>query len=498
MGSAKWSTNRWDVRWSHVAQQAGGPNAVLSGCLDELGWSPKALARKLNRVFGAGTVAESAPYHWRDGGSLPRSPLPMMAAYVLSQELGRAISVAELWQGRAGDSSALVPADTDLARPWTVQGMEAIVEDWVMGGLVDRRRFLAISGAGLLAIVAQYLDGTAGRGQYAPRIAPSNGADPLVDQVEQHLPMLQLLDDEHGGARHLPYVGAQFRAVGLLIHDGGHSPVVTSRLIRALAEIGQLAGWMAFDAADHGLAQRYFATALRAAHQANDLPLCAHILGDLSFQAASRGHPADAIALGEAARRASEAAPPAARASVLSRLAYAYAAAGRDNDFAHTRGSARELIASRDGSQEEPRWMYFLTGNHLDCQAGYGFIHMGRARQKADGGTMARRFLAQGTEMLLSGAYDVPRGDPSQRRAMFEGAWLALGHSAHGDLEAACEIGQIAADRLDVVRSPRSAALLHQLAADLRRRQRNPHVRSFLPVLEDALARHAPSTPPGR
>lgn len=498
MGSAKWSTNPWDARWSHVAQQAGGPNAVLSGCLDELGWSPKALARKLNRVFGAGTVAESAPYHWRDGGSLPRSPLPMMAAYVLSQELGRAISVAALWQGRAGDSSALVPADTDLARPWTVQGMEAIVEDWVMGGLVDRRRFLAISGAGLLAIVAQYLDGTAGRGQYAPRIAPSNGADPLVDQVEQHLPMLQLLDDEHGGARHLPYVGAQFRAVGLLIHDGGHSPVVTSRLIRALAEIGQLAGWMAFDAADHGLAQRYFATALRAAHQANDLPLCAHILGDLSFQAASRGHPADAIALGEAARRASEAAPPAARASVLSRLAYAYAAAGRDNDFAHTRGSARELIASRDGSQEEPRWMYFLTDNHLDCQAGYGFIQMGRARQKADGSTKDRRFLAQGTEMLRSGAYDVPRGDPSQRRAMFEGAWLALGHSAHGDLEAACEIGQIAADRLDAVRSPRSAALLHQLAADLRRRQRNPHVRSFLPVLEDALARHAPSTPPGR
>ncbi|MGW1881508.1 hypothetical protein [Streptomyces sp. NPDC001970] len=48
------------------------------------------------------------------------------------------------------------------------------------------------------------------------------------------------------------------------------------------------------------------------------------------------------------------------------------------------------------------------------------------------------------------------------------------------------------------MRSPRSAALLHQLAADLRRRQRNPHVRSFLPVLEDALARYAPSTLPGR
>ncbi|MBV2356423.1 transcriptional regulator [Streptomyces sp. J2-1] len=477
-----------------MAPQAGEPNAVLAGCLDELGWSPKALARKLNRVFGAGTVAESAPYHWRDSGSLPRSPLPMMAAYVLSQELGRSVSVADLWQGRVGDSASLVPADTDLARPWTVQGMEAIVEDWVLGGLVDRRRFLAISGAGLLAIVAQYLDGTAGRGQYTPRMTSSLGGDPLVQQVEQHLPVLQLLDDEHGGARHLPYVSAQFRAVGLLIREGGLAPAVASRLIRALAEIGQLAGWMAFDAADHGLAQRYFATALRAAHQVNDLPLCAHILGDLSFQAASRGHPADAIALGEAARRAGDAAPPVVRASVLSRLAYAYAAAGRDNDFAHTRASARELIADRDGTREEPRWMYFLTDNHLDCQAGYGLIQMGRAQQKADRGTKGRHFLARGTELLQSGAYDVPHGDPSQRRAMFEGAWLALGHSAHGDLEAACEIGRIAADRLAAVRSPRSAALLHQLAADLRRRQRNPHVRGFLPVLEDALAQHAPLT----
>jgi hypothetical protein len=477
-----------------VASQTGEPNAVLVRYLDELGWSPKALARKLNRVFGAGTVAESAPYHWRDAGALRRPPLPMMAAYVLSQELGRNISVAELWQERVGDSSALVPADTDLARPWTVQGMEAIVADWVMGGLVDRRRFLAISGAGLLAIVAQYLDGAAGRGQYTPRMTSQLGTDPLVDQVEQHLPMLQLLDDEHGGARHLPYVGVQFRAVGLLIREGGHSPTTASRLIRALAEIGQLAGWMAFDSADHGLAQRYFVTALRAAHQVNDLSLCAHILADLSFQAASRGHPADAIALGEAARRASDAAPLAVRASVLSRLAYAYAAAGRDNDFAHTRGAARELITRRDGRQEEPRWMYFLTDNHLDCQAGYSLIQLGRAHQKAGSGKTSRRFLAQGTELLKSGAYDVPRGDASQRRAMFEGAWLALGHSAHGDLEAACEIGRIATDRLAAVRSPRSAALLHRLAVDLRRRQRNPHVRGFLPALEGALAQHAPST----
>lgn len=478
--------------------RSGKPNTVLAACLDELGWSPKVLARKLNRVFGVGTVAESAPYHWRDAGALPRSPLPAMAAYVLSQELGRTVSVAELWQGRAGDSPMLVPADTDLARPWTVQGLGKIVEDWVLGGLVDRRRFLAISGSGLTAVVAQYLDGTAGRGTYTPRIPTGSGADPLVDQVEQNLPLLQLLDDEHGGARHLPYVGAQFRAVGLLIHEGGHPTDVATRLVRALAEIGQLAGWMAFDAADHGMAQRYFVTALRAAHQVNDLPLCAHILADLSFQAASRGHPADAIVLGEAARRAGDAAPIAVRASVLSRLAYAYATAGRTTDFARTRGAARELIERR-GSGEEPRWMYFLTDNHLDCQAGYALIQLGRGQQ-CDGGTkLARSHIAQGTALLETGAHNASRSDSGyQRRALFEGAWLALGHTARGELELACEVGQTAAGRLETVHSPRSTALLRQLAVALRRRQRNSYVSGFLPSLEQALAQHGAAQRPPR
>ncbi|MGH1551937.1 carph-isopro domain-containing protein [Streptomyces sp. L7] len=120
-------------------------NAVLAECLDELGWSPKALARRLNRVLGAGSVAESAPYHWRVAGGVPRSPLPVMTAHVLSQELGRPISVEHLWQGKAVDSPLLLAADANLDHPWSVKGLDQIVEDWVLGGLLDRRRFMSRS-----------------------------------------------------------------------------------------------------------------------------------------------------------------------------------------------------------------------------------------------------------------------------------------------------------------------------------------------------------------
>lgn len=464
----------------------GQPNTVLAAALDELGWSPKMLARRLNREFGVGTTAESAPYHWRDKGMIPRAPLPALTSHLLSQELGRVVSVAELWQGKASDAVPLLAAGRGFDRPWTMPDLEDIVDDWVRGGLLDRRRFLAISGASLTAIVSHYLDGTAGPGTM---IATSSTGlvDPLVDQVEQNLPLLQALDDMHGGGHHLSYVSAQFRAIGLLLREGGHPAPSRKRLLQALAEIGQLAGWMAFDAAEHGLAQRYFATALRAAHQVDDRPLCAHILADLAFQAASREHATDAIPLGEAAQRSAQYAPAAVKASVLSRLAYAYASGGEEDAFRRTADEARETVTLATG-HDAPRWMYFLTENHLECQAGYAMIQLGRSTSPNGTTTSSKRLLGDGTSLLETGEHAAQLGGASDRRALFEGAWLALGHSIRGELEQACAVGDLAVSRLASVRSPRSVSVLKELSRDLRRRQRNPHVATFLPKLNSALS----------
>ena len=112
--------------------------------------------------------------------------------------------------------------------------------------------------------------------------------------------------------------------------------------------------------------------------------------------------------------------------------------------------------------------------------------------RRSEGATAeSRRLIAKGTSLLTTGAHDVPLVDPSQRRALFEGSWLALGYTALGETELACRIADTATQRLATVRSPRSTALLQQLAVDLRRRQRNPHVRSFLPELERGLSKHS-------
>jgi hypothetical protein len=123
----------------------------------------------------------------------------------------------------------------------------------------------------------------------------------------------------------------------------------------------------------------------------------------------------------------------------------------------------------------------------LDSRAGYALVLAGRDCL-ADGDRAGRSLLRRGTALLRAGAHDLPPGEPSQRRALYEGAWLALGYAARGDLEGACGEARTAIGRLCSVRSPRSNTLLHRLSADLRRRTRNPHVASLLPDLDQALA----------
>src|SRR5262245_9234806 len=84
-----------------------------------LGWR-RGRSREMNLLFGPGTVAETAPYYWRDSGGVPREPLPALAAYVLSRYLGRIVTAGELWQGRAADAALFLASDAGMDRPWTL------------------------------------------------------------------------------------------------------------------------------------------------------------------------------------------------------------------------------------------------------------------------------------------------------------------------------------------------------------------------------------------
>lgn len=469
-----------------MAAQPDRGNPALSAHLAEAGLTPRALARDLNRLFGAGTVADTAPYYWRDVGGMPRQPLPALVAYVVSRHLGRVVMARDLWPGQAEDRDAtlVLPASAGMDRPWTIASTMLVADDWLLGGLMDRRLFLSVSGATLARAVSVYLAGCL---PATPAGSALSSDEPLVDQIEATVPQLQTLDDERGGATGLGYVGAQVRAVMLVLRDGGHSDNTVRRLLVALADLAQLAGWKAFDASKPGLSQRYFFTGLRAAHDAGYRSMEAHILADLSFQAASQGDAQDGVVLGEAAQRVSDRSASSVQASVMSRLAYAYAAAGRVDECEHTWTQSRDRLASQQGAQD-PEWMYYLTPGHLDCQAGYAMILAGRQAIAAGSAASGRGWLSKGEALLLTGAYARHPDMPYQRRALYEGAWLALGYTAHGKLDDACTVTRMALPRLDRVRSPRSNALLRTLTDEMRRRKRHQGVADLLPDLDAALS----------
>src|SRR4051794_13193748 len=94
------------------------PNQVLTRYLAELAWSPRTLARRINGAYGAGTISEAAPYHWRDRGRVPYAPVSTYAARVLEDALGRPVDVDDLWQGRAMAAPAVGAQEFWTAADW--------------------------------------------------------------------------------------------------------------------------------------------------------------------------------------------------------------------------------------------------------------------------------------------------------------------------------------------------------------------------------------------
>jgi hypothetical protein len=131
---------------------------TLSQLLDCLSWSGEHLAREICRVLGTGAVH-------------------------------------------------LIPAIAGMEVPWTLAGTLAIARDWLLGGLMDRRVFMAVSGSALTELVW-----TAVNTEPARLAAALNGGQvdaTLIEQVEESIPRLRQLDDRQGGGgANLIYVNA--------------------------------------------------------------------------------------------------------------------------------------------------------------------------------------------------------------------------------------------------------------------------------------------------
>lgn len=121
---------------------------------------------------------------------------------------------------------------------------------------------------------------------------------PDIDTIREMTATYRRLDNQYGGGhardtvtRHLHH------EVTPLITEGRYDAATGRKLLAAVAELTQLAGWQAYDMAEHGLAQRYLTHALDLARNAEDAGLGAEILAAMSHQATYLGHTTTSVDL---------------------------------------------------------------------------------------------------------------------------------------------------------------------------------------------------------
>jgi hypothetical protein len=444
-----------------------GKNVVLAELVNELGWSHARVMREVNGFLGTGYVGRSSVAEWVNNGRLPREPLPTVVAHLLSAAVGRTITVTQLWGHSARESEFWIAADHGQALTWDFGGVLRTADDWVsnVGRTMDtdRRRFMAISGAALTAAGWGYLDTPAAEASVMEWAEPSaiKITPAILDVLETTISGIRRLDAVEGGNLNtLRVAHRQFCMVAEWVKSGnvvGHG--THQRLLDAWANLCHIAGWMAVDAQQHGLAQRYYFTGLQVTKTTGNKELAAHFLGALSQHASHRGMGKDATELADAAVETAKGARPIVQSLVWSRAAEAQAVMGNAYgcqaaiDKVHDLGTAEARAVT-------PHWMYWFNQAAMESRSGWSTLLL--AKDRARGGD---RIFSAGEKLLAPHA-----GACSEfpRDHLVNASWLARSYVWRGEIGQAMQVGMGCLDMLPKVNSPRVASLLGDFMDELK------------------------------
>jgi len=365
-----------------------------------------------------------------------------------------------------GDLSVDPGHDPVLAPPWNHRGtVEAAVALSGGDGWVERRGFGFLTGMTLTAPAHQWLVHEPG-----PLVSGLSGrrvSAGLVDRLTAMIAELRKMDDVAGGGSVLSLAQHEFSWVAGLLDHALYDERTGRRLHIVLAELGQLCGWSAYDTGNHGLAQRYYITALRAAHSADDRPLGAHILTSMANQASRQGRPAEAVTLIETAMAGTRGRQtPALLANLHIRHAYALATLRDSSACTAAIAQARTQVEQLT-PDDDPPWLYWMNPTAITVNAGYCLLKLGQSDQAA---AMLDQAIAQFDESFVRDRqiYVTQLADALARPG------------PQRDLAAAAGWGMTSIDLVESVDSTRGIGHLHDLYRHLKPHAKVPAVRDFL------------------
>jgi transcriptional regulator with XRE-family HTH domain len=306
---------------------------------------------------------------------------------------------------------------------------------------VDSANAVRLAHQWLITDPPQLVDIAAGR-----RVGESMAA-----KLEQRVIQLRRLDDHLGGGDLAALVESELAATTRLLGEASYVESVGRRLLVAVGELAQLAGWTLSDAGQFQAAARAYLAGVYAAHAAGDVPLAANLLSSLSYQVANVGKPGDAVLLARSAYQGTRhTATPRTRALLADRVAWAHAKAGESTATDRALGLADEQLEQADG-YEDPDWVYWVSRDELDVMAGRCFAELRRPLK---------------AEPLLSSVLSRYDNSFARERALYL-TWLADTYVYAGEVEQAAATATEALELSEQVNSARAHARVNDVAQRL-------------------------------
>ncbi|MCK8679175.1 MULTISPECIES: transcriptional regulator [Streptomyces] len=454
-----------------VARQ---PNERLQALIQEAGCSNAGLARRVNMVGAERGIDlrydKTSVARWLRGQQ-PRGRAPGLIAEALGRKLGRTVTIDEI--GMAGGKNLASGVGLQFS-PTVLGAIEQVTELWRSD--VGRRDFLSGSTVAASALVEPSRDWliTAADAQVA-RQAGSRVGEADVAAVRAMTNALVELDHRFGSGHVRPVVAHYLNSVVSGLLSGSYRDTVGRRLFAAVARLTELAGYMAVDTGQPGLAQRYYIQALRLAQAADDRAYGGYVLAaSMSHLAAELGNPREIAQLARAAQEGARGrVTPRAEAMFLAAEARGHALLG---DARTCRDTASRAVAALDRadpeSGDDPEWIAHFDHAYLSDELAHCWRDLGRSEEAERAANEALAALPE----------------TKARRRAIGLVLLASAQVQQREIEAACATGTRAAELLGTLRSSRGAEYLDDLRQRLEPYGNEPAVREFGARLEPRAA----------
>lgn len=405
---------------------------------------------EFDALWHFGTAFEDAR-HYREVECIPSEWAPAVFCEALSHCLGRTVTLDEL-----GLTIQLLSLHAAL--DWRADTLIALTNLGKVDVDIERRRVLAVAAYSVAAIALPDKPwwtqmGTRGVTRATAGARRVGRGD--LEAVREMASMFSRVDQRHGGG-HARMALVQYLTSDVATYLRGSyiDERVRKDMFSVASELAYLSGWMAFDNAEHSIAQHYFSVAVKLAAEADDPPMAGHVLRAMAHQAVDLGHVRQGLELATASMddRRYRMASPRERALFGVVYARALGASGQKSAAAEALITAEDDLALATPGDDEPSRVFFFGEASLAHETACTL------RDTGDLSGALKEFLRSARTR---------KATTFTRTHVVTLGYLGAVHARRGEIDEACFTWSTALDAMDGIRSARARQTVVDMRAAL-------------------------------